>query len=77
MHPATHIDFLIINRVSKGPLLAVETDGYTYHNEKTDQFSRDRMKDHILEFIGLRLLRLSTVGHSEEQRITEALLRNT
>lgn len=77
MHPATHIDFLIINRVSKEPLLAVETDGYTYHNEKTEQFSRDRMKDHILEFLGLRLLRLSTVGHSEEQRITEELLRNT
>ncbi len=74
MHPSTHIDFLIINRVSKQPLLAIETDGFSFHNEKTEQFQRDRLKDHILEIYGLPLLRLSTIGHSEEQRIVEALL---
>lgn len=74
MHPSTHIDFLIINRVSKQPLLAVETDGFSFHNEKTEQFQRDRLKDHILDIYGLPLLRLSTIGHSEEQRIVEALL---
>ncbi len=74
MHPSTHIDFLIINRVSKQPLLAIETDGYSYHNEKTEQFQRDRLKDNILDKLGLPLLRLSTVGHSEESRIVEALL---
>lgn len=76
MHPSTHIDFLIINRVSKQPLLAIETDGFSFHNEKTEQFQRDRLKDHILEIYGLPLLRLSTIGHSEEQRIVEALLKN-
>ncbi len=30
--------FLIINRVTKEPLLAIETDGYRFHNEKTEQF---------------------------------------
>lgn len=73
-HPATHIDFLIINRVSKEPLLAIETDGYSYHNETTIQYERDRLKDHILEVYGLPLLRLSTVGHSEEQQIVSKLL---
>lgn len=73
LHPSTHIDFLIINRVTKEPLLAIETDGYSYHNEQTEQFKRDRMKDHILANYGLPLLRLSTVGHSEEQRIVDAL----
>lgn len=73
LHPSTHIDFLIINRVTKEPLLAIETDGYSYHNEQTEQFHRDRMKDHILANYGLPLLRLSTVGHSEEQRIVETL----
>ena len=77
MHPSTHIDFLIINRVSKQPLLAIETDGFCFHNEKTEQFQRDRLKDHILEIYGLPLLRLSTIGHSEEQRIVEALLKFT
>ena len=75
-HPLTHVDFLIINRVSKEPLLAIETDGYNFHNETSPQFRRDRMKDHILESAGLPLLRLSTVGHSEEERILDALLGN-
>lgn len=73
LHPSTHIDFLIINRVTKEPLLAIETDGYSFHNEQTEQFKRDCMKDKILENYGLPLLRLSTVGHSEEQRIVSAL----
>ncbi len=74
LHPSTHIDFLIINRVSRCPLLAIETDGYSYHNEKSEQFIRDGMKDHILELYGLPILRLSTIGHSEEQRIIDALI---
>lgn len=74
-HQSTHIDFLIINRVSKQPLLAIETDGYSFHNETSEQYIRDRMKDHILELYGLPMLRLSTVGHSEEQRIIDALLQ--
>ena len=75
-HPLTHVDFLIINRVSKEPLLAIETDGYNFHNETSPQFRRDRMKDHILESAGLPLLRLSTVGHSEEERILDEFLGN-
>lgn len=73
MHPATHIDFLIINRVTKEPLLAIETDGYSFHNEQTEQYHRDRMKDNILKLYGLPLLRLSTVGHGEERKIVDLL----
>lgn len=76
-HPSTHVDFLIINRVTKEPLLAIETDGYSYHNERTEQFCRDRMKDKIFENYGLPLLRLSTVGHSEERKIVDALDKTT
>lgn len=75
-HPSTHIDFLIINRVSKEPLLAIETDGYNYHNDNTEQSQRDRMKDRILEQFKLPILRLSTISHSEEQRIINALLHD-
>ncbi|MBD5277532.1 MAG: DUF2726 domain-containing protein, partial [Bacteroides sp.] len=59
--------------VTKEPLLAIETDGYSFHNEKTEQFQRDRIKDKILALYGLPLLRLSTVGHGEEQRIVDML----
>ena len=75
MHPATHIDFLVINRVTKVPLLAIETDGYSFHNELTEQYERDRIKDRILELYSLPLLRLSTVGHGEEQKIVDMLSR--
>lgn len=48
IHPATHIDFLIYNRINKKPVLAVEVGGYEYHKEDVEQVSRDLLKDHIL-----------------------------
>ena len=70
---STHLDFLIINRVSKQPVLAIETDGYSYHNDETEQHQRDLMKDHILSSYGLPLLRLSTKGSSEREKIITSL----
>lgn len=76
---ATHLDFLIYNRVSKQPVLAVETDGYRFHKQGTRQSERDRMKDRILDRYSLPLLRLSTTGTDEEAKIhtqlTELLQR--
>ena len=72
-HYATHLDFLIVNHVTKKPLLAIETDGYNYHNDETVQHRRDEMKNHILEVYGLPLLRLSTTGSGEKKRIIRAL----
>lgn len=72
-HYATHLDFLIINHVSKKPVLAIETDGYNYHNDKTDQHRRDLMKNHILEVYGLPLLRLSTTGSGEYDKVSKLL----
>lgn len=69
----THLDFLIINRVSKQPVVAIETDGYSYHNEDTDQHRRDLMKDHILSNYGLPLLRLSTKGSGERTKVVKLL----
>ncbi len=70
---STHLDFLIINRVSKQPILAIETDGYSYHNDETEQHQRDLMKDSILNKYGLPLLRLSTKGSGEREKVTELL----
>lgn len=69
----THLDFLIINRVSKQPVLAIETDGYSYHNDLTVQHQRDIMKNHILSSYGLALLRLSTKGSGEKEKVVLAL----
>ena len=72
-HYATHLDFIIINHVTKKPVLAIETDGYNFHNEETDQYRRDEMKNHILDMYGLPLLRLSTTGSGEKERIVTTL----
>ena len=69
----THIDFLIYNRVSKQPVLAIETDGYTFHKSGTSQSERDIKKDHILELYGIPLVRLSTIGSNEKKIIGDKL----
>lgn len=69
----THIDFVIINKVSKLPILAIETDGYTFHNNYTKQHKRDIMKNHILSCYGLPLIRLSTKGSGEREKIINEL----
>ena len=72
-HYSTHLDFLIINHVTKKPVLAIETDGYNFHNDETEQHKRDLMKDHILEVYGLPLLRLKTTDSGEKEKITSKL----
>ena len=69
----THVDFLIINSISKKPILAIETDGYSFHNNTTQQHQRDKMKDHIFSLYSLSLLRLSTKESGEKEKIIEQL----
>ena len=72
-HFSTHLDFLIISRVTKKPILAVETDGFNYHNDATEQHQRDLKKDHILDLYGLPLLRLKTNESCERDKIVSSL----
>jgi superfamily I DNA and/or RNA helicase len=73
MNPATHLDFLIYNRISKKPLLAIEVDGYEYHKEATVQASRDLLKNRIMELYEIPLLRFKTNGSGEKEKIVEML----
>lgn len=72
-HYSTHLDFLVINHVTKKPVLAIETDGYTFHNDETEQHQRDLLKNHILEVYGLPLIRLRTNESGEQEKIISAL----
>ena len=54
-------------------VLAIETDGYSFHNDATEQHRRDKMKGHILALYSLPLIRLSTKGSGERERIIEQL----
>ena len=67
MNPATHLDFLILNRISKQPVLVVEVDGYDFHNEGgTVQASRDGLKDRMLEMYGILWSDFRTNGSREK-----------
>lgn len=66
--------FIIIRRVIRDVYkLAIEVDGTQYHQADSAQDQRDVMKDAVLDAIGLRLIRLSTAGSQEKERITQAL----
>lgn len=73
MNTATHLDFLIYNRISKKPVLAIEVDGYEYHKEDTVQATRDLLKNHIMELYEITLLRFKTNGSGEKEKIVELL----
>lgn len=73
MNPATHLDFLVYNRIGKKPVLAIEVDGYEYHKEDTVQASRDLLKNHIMELYEIPLLRFMTNGSGEKEKIIEML----
>ena len=69
----SHVDFLLYNKVSKKPMLAIEVDGFSYHKDGTKQAERDKIKNHIMDVYGLPLLRFSTNGSSESRKLEEAL----
>ncbi len=73
MNPATHVDFVIYNRISKRPILAVEVDGYSFHKEGMEQHRRDLLKNHILELYEIPLLRFATNGSGEKRKMIEKL----
>ena len=72
-NPLTHLDFLIYNKLSKIPVLAIEVDGYEYHKHDSRQSKRDKMKDEILEKYGLPLLRFATNGSKEKEILMNTL----
>lgn len=69
----THIDFVIFNKMDKKIFLAIEVDGYYYHKDGTKQQKRDKLKDRILKKYEIPLIRFSTVGSGEKEKIEEKI----
>ena len=65
----THTDFILFRKIGKEPILAIEVDGYHYHKEGTNQYERDRLKDSIFRKYDLPLMRFSTNGSRERERL--------
>lgn len=70
---SSHVDFMIYSKVSKKSILAIEVDGYSYHKEGTNQHQRDLLKNEIFDKYALPLLRFSTNGSGEQQKLLNAL----
>ena len=68
-----HVDFTVFNRITKEILFGIEVDGYNYHKKGSRQAERDLKKNAIFDQIGLPLLRLSTTGSGEENKIKAQL----
>jgi hypothetical protein len=69
----TSSDFVVYNRVTNRPLLAIEVDGFAFHENDPAQLKRDALKNEILRMHDMPLLRLPTTGSGEQQRIRDAL----
>lgn len=67
------VDFVVYNRVTNQPLLAIEVDGFAFHEDNPIQLERDAIKDEILLAHQMPLLRLATTGSGENLRIRQAL----
>ncbi|MGH3831152.1 MAG: DUF2726 domain-containing protein [Pseudonocardiaceae bacterium] len=67
------VDFVVYNRVTNHPQLAIEVDGFAFHENNPTQLERDEIKDEIFRAHQLPLLRLPTTGSGEDQRIRQAL----
>lgn len=73
INPNAHADFLIYNKMSKKPLLVIEVDGVSYHEQQEKQRIRDAKKDSILHKAGIPILRLKTNESNEKERIITTL----
>ncbi|MDP4099458.1 AAA domain-containing protein [Paenibacillus sp. P96] len=63
------VDFVLYNKLDKSPVLAIEVDGFAFHENNLRQQERDHLKDNIFKAYGLPLLRFPTTGSGEERRI--------
>ncbi|MGL4367584.1 MAG: AAA domain-containing protein [Brevinemataceae bacterium] len=72
-NPWTHVDFLIYNQIDKSPVLAIEVDGHEFHKKDTKQYERDILKNRIFEKYEISLIRLSTTGSGEEEKLRAKL----
>ncbi len=68
----THVDFLVFSRLTHQPVLVIEVDGFAYHNSEK-QRERDQVKNDILKKYDIPILRFSTVGSGEKEKLIETL----
>jgi hypothetical protein len=66
-------DFLVYSRITNRPVLAIEVDGFAFHENDERQKVQDGFKDGISRTHGIQLLRLPTTGSGEPDLIRQEL----
>ena len=69
------MDYLIFNKVTKMPILAIEADGLPCSKGDSGKAVQDELKAQILETYGIPLLRLSENTGSEREKLARELDR--
>ncbi len=72
-NPWSHVDLLIYDTMGKLPLVGVEVDGWEFHRPGSLQSVRDEIKNAVFQRADLQLVRLSTTGSNEADKISRAL----
>ncbi|MQY18529.1 AAA domain-containing protein [Nocardia macrotermitis] len=67
------LDFVIYNRITLRLVLAIEVDGFKFHEDNPAQLAKDALKNAICATYEIPLLRLPTTGSEEHRRIRERL----
>jgi len=68
-NPWSHIDFIIYSKINKQIVLAIEVDGWAFHENNPKQLKRDKIKDNILDKYNIPLIRFATNGSQEEEKL--------
>ncbi|MEK4045640.1 AAA domain-containing protein [Paenibacillus sp. FSL H8-0048] len=67
------VDFVIYHKLDMTAALAIEVDGFEFHENKPEQLEKDKMKNNIFKTYGLKLKRFATNESLEEQKIRKLL----
>lgn len=70
---SSSVDFMIYFKLNRQPVMAIEVDGFKYHEDNEQQMIRDQKKNSIFAKYELPLLRCMTMESKEESRIKKAL----
>ena len=72
----THVDFLVFSKITHLPILVIEVDGFAFHDKNEKQLERDTIKDSILNKYEIPIVRFSTVGSGEAEKLKNVLLQS-
>ena len=72
-HPSAHLDIILYSKIDKRVVLAIEVDGFAFHENNATQLQRDKLKDCILHKYDIPLIRFPTNGSQEEKKLINKL----